>query len=101
MSIALYSFKEDKNGEISVAHIFFGKTEEEATQNLKAHADICPKFGPAHKAGTTIERFVEIDHIPLPDDGDIDEFLDLEDGDDEEDEEDDDAEPEEEGDTEE
>jgi|SRR5579864_532869 len=98
MATALYSFKIEKDGEIRVAHVFFGKTEAEAESNLKAHADVCPKFGPAFKNKETVEIPVEVDDLPEGDEDAIaawlDDLLDLEA--DEDDEEDDEPEEEEE-----
>lgn len=76
MPTALYSFKLDTDGEIRVAHIFFGDTEAEAHANLKAHADICPKFGPAYKNKETVEIPVDVDDLPGGDAEAIEEWLD-------------------------
>src|ERR1700675_3154233 len=98
MATALFSFKLNEGGKITVAHIFFGDTDAEAAAALKAHAAICPKFGPAHRAGKTVEIPVEVSELP-PDGGDeeelgawLDELMELE--------EDEDAVDEEEGDEE-
>src|SRR5713101_3108837 len=89
MPTALYSFKIDTDGEIRVAHVFFGKDEDAATANLKAHADICPKFGPAYKNKETVEIPVDVDDLPEGDEEAIgewlDDLLDLEDDDEEDD----------------
>lgn len=76
MPTALYSFKIDKDGEIRVAHVFFGKTEVEAKANLKNHADVCPRFGPAYKNKETVEIPVEVDDLPEGDEEAIEEWLD-------------------------
>jgi hypothetical protein len=76
MPTALYSFKLDRDGEIRVAHIFFGKDDAEANANLKAHADICPKFGPAYKNKETVEVPVEVDDLPEGDEEEIGAWLD-------------------------
>lgn len=89
MPTALYSFKIDSDGEIRVAHVFFGKDEAAAMANLKSHADICPKFGPAYKHKETVEIPVDVDDLPEGDEDAItdwlDDLLDLEDDEDEED----------------
>jgi hypothetical protein len=94
MPTALYSFKLDRDGEIRVAHIFFGKDEGEANANLKAHADVCPKFGPAYKNKETVEIPVEVDDLPEGDEDEIgtwlDDLLGLDDEEDEEEEEEED-----------
>jgi hypothetical protein len=77
MPAAIYSFKIDSDGEIRVLHVFFGKTDADAEANLKAHADVCPKFGPAYKKKETVEIPVELDSLPEGDDEDaIGEWLD-------------------------
>jgi hypothetical protein len=76
MPTALYSFKLDSDGKIRVAHVFFGEDDAEAEANLIAHADICPKFGPAFKKKETVEIPVEIDTIPEGDEDAIDDWLD-------------------------
>jgi hypothetical protein len=76
MAVALYSFKIDPDGEIRVAHIFFGDTPEAAWDNLKAHADVCPKFGPAYREDQTREVLSEIAEIPTPEPESLDRFLD-------------------------
>lgn len=94
MATALYSFKLDTDGKIRVAHVFFGKDDAEAEANMIAHANICPKFGPAVRNKETVEIPVEIDEIPEGDEEAIqewlDDLLDLEDDGAEDDEEDDD-----------
>lgn len=76
MATALWSFKLDKDGRIRVAHVFFGDTDEEAQATLKAHADICPKFGPAFRNKETVEIPVELDDLPEGDEQAIGEWLD-------------------------
>lgn len=76
MASAIYSFKIDSDGEIRVLHVFFGKSEAEAEANLKSHADICPKFGPAYKKKETVEIPVELDSLPEGDEDAIGEWLD-------------------------
>lgn len=99
MPTALYSFKIDSDGQIRVAHVFFGKTEKEAEANLKSHADVCPKFGPAYKHKETVEIPVDVDDLPEGDEEAVqdwlDEMLNLEPDDEEDDEEEDESEEEE------
>ena len=76
MPAAIYSFKIDSDGEIRVLHVFFGKNEAEAEANLKSHADVCPKFGPAYKKKETVEIPVELDTLPEGDEDEIGEWLD-------------------------
>lgn len=66
MPVALHAHKVDADGEIRVTHIFYGATEEDAQSGLDAHADICPKFGPADREGDVITVFEEIDELPTP-----------------------------------
>lgn len=88
MPTALWSVKIDRDGKIRVAHVFFGEDDAEAEANLKAHADVCPKFGPAYKNKETVEIHVKIDDLPEGDEDEIGEWLDdLLDLDDEEDDE--------------
>jgi hypothetical protein len=95
MATALYSFKLDSDGKIRVAHVFFGEDDAEAEANLKAHAEICPKFGPAFRKKETVEIPVEIDALPEGDEDELGEWLDellgleADDDDDTEDDEDD------------
>jgi hypothetical protein len=89
MATALYSFKLDKDGKIRVAHVFFGEDDAEAEANLIAHANICPRFGPAFKNKETVEIPVEIDEMPEGDEDALQEWLDdMLDLDDEEDDDD-------------
>ena|SRR5258708_2871877 len=88
MADAIYSFKLDADGKIRVIHVFLGEDEAEAEANLKAHADACPKFGPAYRNKETVEIPVELDELPEGDEealGEwLDALLDLESDDDEE-----------------
>jgi len=79
MASAIYSFKVDPDGEIRIGHIFFGKNDEEAWSNLEAHADVCPKYGPAYQASETIEIETSIDGIPDADVEDLEAFIGLDD----------------------
>jgi hypothetical protein len=70
MPIALHSFKIDDDGHIRVQHTFYGRDEAEAEEFLEAHAEICPKFGPAERHGNTVQIVEEIDVLPTPDTAD-------------------------------
>ena len=100
MAMMLLSFKKTTSGRI-MFHGFLAGGEREAEKDLEGHAAACPQFGPAHKAGETIDQAIEIDALPEFDEESIAEFCDnlfgLE-GDDDEDEDDDDPEAEDEGD---
>lgn len=76
MPIALFSFKTDSDGKVRMAHIFFGATKAQAEQQLKEHADICPKFGPAFRADETTEFAREIAELPPADGDELEEWLD-------------------------
>jgi hypothetical protein len=94
MASALFSFKRDKDKKISVLHVFFGKDDDDAQKTLEAHAEICPKFGPAYRGKETVEIPVEIDSLPEGDDEElqewIDDLMDLEEDDEEEEDEEED-----------
>jgi len=94
MATALFSFKID-NDKVSVLHVFFGEDDAEAEANLKAHAEVCPKFGPAFRGGKTVEIPIEITELPPTDPDELQEWVDDEFGLDGDDEEDDDGEEEE------
>jgi hypothetical protein len=90
VAIALHSFKLDRDGVIRVEHVFHGATEAEAQKLLEAHAAHCPEYGPAYRAGETIEIPVETDELPEGEEATeeaLEEFLDLDVTEDEEDEE--------------
>jgi hypothetical protein len=76
-----------KTAKIRVAHTFYGETEGEAEAVLLAHAEACPKFGPAYHHNHTVEVSEEIDALPTPET--VEDFVggepdeDDEDGDDE------------------
>jgi hypothetical protein len=83
MAHALYSFKVDDDGKVRIGHVFFGANEAAARRVLEEHAEICPKFGPAHRRGDTIELTEELEELPEADEDSLSEFLDLEDDEDE------------------
>jgi len=98
MPVTLYSFRKASSGRI-MFHGFIAPSSATAAADLQSHASACPQFGPAHKAGQTIDIEVESDEIPEFEETSLEEFLDLDD--DEEPEDDDDEEPEEDDDEEE
>ncbi len=86
MAFAIYSAKANRS-HVGVLHVFFGETEDAAWKALEAHADICPKFGPAYRGEETIETVVTIDEIPAFDERSIEAFASGEDEEPEEEEE--------------
>lgn len=94
MSVTLYSFRKASSGRIMFLG-FIAPSSATAAADLLSHANACPQFGPAHKAGQTIDIEVESDEIPEFEETSLEEFLDL-DGDDEEEPEDDEDKEEEE-----
>lgn len=64
MPFALNVDKLDREGKISVRHIFYGATQEECEQLRDAHGAGCQAFGPALNEGRIIEEFEEIDELP-------------------------------------
>jgi hypothetical protein len=93
MPILKLSFKEAEGG--LLLHGFLAKPAA-AEKMQKAHAEICPQYGPAFKEGETIEEEIEIEKIPDFDADSIAEWVEdlfcLDDDDDGDSEEDDDAE---------
>jgi len=86
MPTALFSFKLDADGKVRMAHVFFADTPYAAETELRQHALICPKFGPAFRDDETTEFVREIAELP-PADGDaleewLDELLELAEDDD-------------------
>jgi len=88
MPTMLLSFKKNSNGRV-MFHGFTAPNDSEAEKDLKGHAGVCPQFGPAHRAGETIDVAVEIDELPEFDEDSIQEWIDellgIEDEDDEDD----------------
>jgi len=86
MPIAIHSFLVDEDGEISICHTFYGATTTQAKEAQAAHAKDCPHYGPALKAGQTIDIVEELDELPMADEEQLLEFLELDDDEEEEDE---------------
>ena len=61
-----------EDGKISIMHTFYGETKAECVALKKAHADVCPNFGPAVKAGDVTELCEEIDEDEWPSTGEDD-----------------------------
>src|SRR5256885_7048652 len=90
MPTLLLSFKRLSDSEILI-HGTLAPNAARASKMMEDHAGICPKFGPARKAGETIEEEIDVDAIPEFEAEAIGEWLDVEFGfgDDDEEEEDD------------
>jgi hypothetical protein len=76
MATAVFSFKVDADGKVTMAHVFFGSTKHAAEAEMRGHAEICPKYGPAFRANETIEFAREIDALPPADGDELEEWLD-------------------------
>jgi len=76
MATAVFSFKVDPDGKVTIAHVFFGATKTAAESEMRQHAEICPKYGPAFRANQTIEFAREIDVLPPADGDELEEWLD-------------------------
>lgn len=68
MAYALYvDVVPEGGGRISVTHVFYGETEEEARENFEAHAKGCRFLTPAIEQGRIEEELEEIDEDDWPD----------------------------------
>jgi hypothetical protein len=76
MATAVFSFKVDADGKVTIAHVFFGATKTAAEAGMRHHAEICPKYGPAFRSGETIEFAREIAELPPADGDDLEDWLD-------------------------
>jgi hypothetical protein len=76
MPTILLSFKIDSDRKVRMLHGFFGNTQAEAEEHLKAHAAGCPDFGPAYRADQTVEFPIEIEEIPEGNGDAIEDWLD-------------------------
>jgi len=76
MATALFSFKVEPDGKVSIAHVFFAGTKAAAEAAMRHHAEICPKYGPAFRENQTIEFAREIEELPPADGDDLEEWLD-------------------------
>jgi hypothetical protein len=77
MPIAIHSFMLDPDGEIHICHTFFGLTKAQALELQDTHAQHCPQYGPAVRQGNTIDIVEEIESMPVADEEELLEFLDL------------------------
>ena len=75
MAIALVSLKKEMGGRVRLIHIALGATQSEAEAELRGHADICPKFGPAFRDDKTLEFPVDVEDLPEGDDDDLEKWL--------------------------
>jgi hypothetical protein len=75
MPTAVFSFKVDDDGSVTLLHVAFDPTKSGADRGIKQHADICPKFGPAFRTNQTIEFAREIAEMPPSDSDELEEWL--------------------------
>jgi hypothetical protein len=71
----LFSFKRLANGHI-MFHGFTAPAKTSAEADLKVHAGGCPDFGPAFRAGDTIEFAREVESLPEFDGDELEDWLD-------------------------
>jgi hypothetical protein len=84
MPIELNSFiKEKTSDRILVRHSFYGRNAEEAEKFKQHHLGSCEYYRAAEKEGRTIDIPVEIDELPEFDEVALEEFLELDEDDDE------------------
>jgi hypothetical protein len=76
MPTAVFSFKVDADGQVRLAHVFFASSKATAEAEMRGHAEICPKYGPALRTNQTIEFAREIPELPPADGDDLEEWLD-------------------------
>lgn len=78
MPIELNSFiKEKTSDRILVRHSFYGRNAEEAEKFKQHHLASCEYYRAAEKEGRTIDVAVEIDDLPEFDEQALEEFLDI------------------------
>lgn len=75
MPTLLLSFKRNSDSEILI-HGMLAPNAGRSEKMMEQHANVCPKFGPAVRAGETIEQEIEVDTIPDFDEVSIGEWLD-------------------------
>jgi hypothetical protein len=75
MPTALFSFKQLANGRV-MFHGTLAPTKNLAESDLKDHAGGCPDFGPAFRAGETVEFAREVDYLPEFNGDALEEWLD-------------------------
>lgn len=74
MATVIFSFKRFADGGI-MFHGFMRPAKHVAEADMKAHAGGCPDFGPAFRAGDTIEFSREVDYLPDFDGDALEEWL--------------------------
>lgn len=80
MPVVLYSFRKTVDG--IMFHGFMAPNSKIAEKMERAHAAICPQFGPALEKEETIEVEFEADELPEFDEESLEEFLEIDDDDD-------------------
>jgi hypothetical protein len=75
MAMVIFSFKRFPDGGI-MFHGFMRPAKHTAEADMKAHAGGCPDFGPAFRAGDTIEFSREVDYLPDFEGDALEEWLD-------------------------
>lgn len=63
MATAVFSFKRLDDGSILI-HAVVSPRQTTADKHLAEHAGICPAYGPAFRAGETVEFAREVDYVP-------------------------------------
>jgi hypothetical protein len=76
MPTAIFSFKVDADGKVRIAHVFFASNKTTAESEMRGHAEICPKYGPAFNTNQTIEFARDIPELPPADGDELEEWLD-------------------------
>ena len=75
MATLLLSFKRNADSRILI-HGTLTPNEKVSESEMADHAALCPRFGPARKAGETIEVLIDVDNIPEFDEEAIYEWVD-------------------------
>lgn len=75
MATLLLSFKRNADSSLLI-HGTLTPNETQSEKEMAAHAGVCPKFGPARRAGETIEVLLDVNAIPEFTQDDIEEWCD-------------------------
>ena len=75
MATAVFSFKRLDDGSILI-HAVVSPRQPTADKHLAEHAGICPAYGPAFRAGETVEFAREVDYVPHFNGYDLEAWLD-------------------------
>lgn len=75
MPTALISFKKTSDGHI-LFHGFLAPSDSVAEKMQKAHADICPQYGPALKNDETFDFSIDVDELPQFDEESLADWID-------------------------